>query len=98
MGSPHSCPSVRIDNLDMNRMEDFADYLPEGITLLPPGTYNAKMSSRHGCLCGVDMDATASANGYTVEEGPYAHFTFTLLDTDHDPRKAPAHLHVSGTA
>lgn len=79
----HRCPEVVIDGLRMTEIEDFADYVPEGVTLKPPGTYDAKMTARRGCLCGVDMQATATANGYGVEANGEGRFTFTLTEPSH---------------
>jgi hypothetical protein len=77
---PHRCPVVIVDGFDMSRLEDFADYMPEGVTLLPSDTYNGKMSTRHGCLCGVDMIATSAANGYVATETSPDHYTLALAD------------------
>jgi hypothetical protein len=79
----HRCPVVIVDGLDMSELEEFADYMPEGVTLKTPGSYNAKMTIRHGCLCGVDMDATAAINGYVANESHPGRFTLTPKEAHH---------------
>lgn len=65
----------------MNQMEEFADYLPEGVNLTQQPKGFQGFSMRHeSCLCGVDMEATAAANGYYVTRESAAQITFTLLD------------------
>lgn len=69
MGNYH-CIVADIDGLIIEDLEEFADYLPEGVTLKPPPLFGAHMSTKYGCLCPIDMGATAEANGYRAELRP----------------------------
>lgn len=60
------CARVAIDGLIMADMEEFADYMPEGVVLLPKFLDD----TQGDCLCSIDMKATAEANGYRAELKP----------------------------